>query len=44
MNSHYCPEWDYMIIDESCPEYECCTCFKKEENEIPTNTNPTLHS
>jgi len=23
---HYCPDWDYMAIDETCPEFDCCTC------------------
>jgi hypothetical protein len=23
---HYCPDWDFMAIDETCPEYEACTC------------------
>lgn len=23
---HYCPDWDYMAIDETCPEWDCCTC------------------
>ncbi len=23
---HECPEWDYMEIDETCPEFSCCYC------------------
>ena len=23
---HYCPEWDFMAIDETCPEFDSCTC------------------
>ena len=23
---HYCPDWDYMAIDEHSPEIEGCTC------------------
>lgn len=23
---HYCPDWDFMAIDENCPEMQCCTC------------------
>lgn len=23
---HFCPDWDYMAIDENCPEFEACTC------------------
>lgn len=34
---HYCYEWDMLLIDESCPEFECCICFNlsaKEKQEI----------
>jgi hypothetical protein len=24
---HFCPDWDYMEIDETSPEFACCTCF-----------------
>lgn len=27
---HFCPDWDYMAIDETCPEFEACGC------EFPT--------
>jgi hypothetical protein len=23
---HFCPDWDFMAIDETCPEFEACTC------------------
>ena len=23
---HYCPDWDFLAIDETCPEYEACCC------------------
>lgn len=29
---HYCPEWDYMSLDETCYEYNACTCFKSRNN------------
>jgi hypothetical protein len=25
---HNCLEWDGLQIDEFCPEFESCTCFK----------------
>jgi hypothetical protein len=25
---HFCPEWDYLLIDASFPEFECCICYK----------------
>lgn len=24
--THYCPEWDYMLIHRGMPEFEACTC------------------
>ena len=24
---HWCPEWDDLPIDETMPEFECCTCY-----------------
>jgi hypothetical protein len=32
-NCHYCPDWDYLPIDETCMEFEACTCNwgKKDE-------------
>lgn len=23
---HYCYDWDEMAIDETCPEFNACTC------------------
>ncbi|HEX7046997.1 MAG TPA: hypothetical protein VF275_05450 [Gammaproteobacteria bacterium] len=23
---HACSEWDFMMIDERCPEFEVCAC------------------
>ena len=31
-NCHYCPDWDYLPIDDTCMEFEACTCNRKEEN------------
>jgi len=25
--AHYCPEWDGLPVDESTPEFKCCTCY-----------------
>lgn len=25
---HYCADWDFMAIDETCPEFESCRCRK----------------
>lgn len=24
---HFCPDWDFMAIDETCPEFQTCTCY-----------------
>ena len=30
---HYCPEWDFMPIDETCEfEFEACTCYLEKKN------------
>jgi hypothetical protein len=29
-NLHFCPEWDYLLIDKTDVEFECCRCFKHE--------------
>lgn len=38
---HYCPEWDYLPIDDTCMEFEVCTCDKskleKDNVELPNN-------
>lgn len=30
--SHYCPDWDYLPIDETCEEIEACTCNLEKKN------------
>lgn len=29
---HFCPDWNNLLIDDSDPEYETCTC-RKEHHE-----------
>lgn len=34
--SHWCPDWDYLPIDETVHEFEYCKCefeFEEETNE-----------
>ena len=31
--THWCAEWDYLPIDETCGEFECCLCY---DNEMET--------
>lgn len=26
---HYCLDWDGLPVDETCPEFECCTCYRR---------------
>lgn len=28
---HWCPEWDGLPIDETCPEFKACVCYKEDE-------------
>lgn len=28
---HYCPEFDYLPIDETCSEFEFCSCLFDED-------------
>lgn len=25
--AHWCSDWDGLPVDETTPEFECCTCF-----------------
>ena len=27
---HYCPEWDFLTVDETVPEWEACVCYPAE--------------
>jgi hypothetical protein len=27
--THWCPDWDDLPIDDTCGEFECCTCFNE---------------
>ena len=29
---HYCPEWDFMAIDETCVEFDACLCFQRSKS------------
>lgn len=30
-HAHWCPEWDFLPIDENSPEFESCTCIPENE-------------
>lgn len=29
--SHYCCDWDFLPIDETCIEFRCCFCFEETQ-------------
>lgn len=29
--AHWCPEWDGLPIDETCPEFKVCTCYSEKD-------------
>ena len=33
-NWHWCPDWDYLPIDETCPEWPCA-CDNPEQKWPP---------
>lgn len=43
--SHFCPEWDYMLIDESDYEILCCTCYEDDQfkNIIRLKCDKMMH-
>ena len=36
---HWCPDWDYLPIDETVDEFECCTCNKELIKKLNENAN-----
>ena len=41
--SHWCPDWDFLPIDETTPEFSCCSCGFKEwvdKGRPDENTSP----
>lgn len=36
--SHWCPEFDYLPIDENCYEFDYCTCDKGDFKDNDCNT------
>lgn len=33
---HYCIEWDFLEIDQDCPEYDSCICNIDEDGKGPS--------
>jgi len=31
---HFCPEWDFLLIDKSDGEFDACQCFPKKAVKI----------
>lgn len=32
---HACAEWDFLVIDQDDPEFECCICEIDEDGKSP---------
>jgi hypothetical protein len=32
---HFCDEWDGLLIDRDCPEFDCCGCYERDTNGKP---------
>ncbi len=28
---HWCHDWDGLPVDETTPEWDCCTCYTEDE-------------
>ncbi len=37
IHKHYCPEYDYLPIDETCMEFEYCMCEWEDDHERKTD-------
>ncbi len=37
IHKHYCPEYDYLPIDETCTEFEYCMCEWEDDHERKTD-------
>lgn len=38
---HLCPYWDFKLIDDSCPEFDACTCSIDSEGQTAQFTSGT---
>lgn len=34
LQGHECPDWDFLYVEPSDPEWECCTCTKETEERV----------
>jgi len=30
---HWCPEWDFLPIDDTCPEFQSCICYSEDKRK-----------
>jgi hypothetical protein len=33
---HWCPDWDFLLVDRHDAEFEACHCFKNKPSQIVT--------
>jgi hypothetical protein len=38
VKKHFCPDWDFMAIDETCPEFEGCSCKFPDKEVGPSHS------
>lgn len=41
---HHCPEWDFMCIDETSPEWEFCSCYPEDVRKAANDSYPKRSS
>jgi hypothetical protein len=40
-HKHFCPEWDFLEINDAMPEFEACLCFRpKVSTPLPQQEEP----
>jgi hypothetical protein len=41
---HWCPDWDFLPIDDTCEEFAACTCPKVEPDIVQTLRQASLNN
>jgi hypothetical protein len=41
---HFCHDWDYLLIDQTDPEFDCCHCVFVDPRFDPKTGKPRLAS
>jgi hypothetical protein len=43
LKKHFCPDWDYMAIDETTQEFEACCCEQYNPPKAPATCHRCAH-